>query len=304
MSCVAFFTPGYWRGQFWPAKWRFLAFWLGTYGAIWGLVEPMAYFFPDLKPPPNPWLWIFLATGPLHGLARVWPKCTVRSRIEGTDLFAEVHFGDVFNTTGALVVPCNTTFDIEIDIPGGFLVPTSVQGQFVAREFPGNVEELDHLVSRHLDALGRKGARKVETLTTGAKPGKLRRYKPGTIVPIIGPVSGRQYYLLAMSHVNSTGRAYTSIEVLRESLVGLWCEIPRTAPRADLVIPLLATNMGRLGNRRREIYQEILLTFLEAVRTGDSAFANKLTIVVYHKDAERLSLSVVELGQMLVYACR
>jgi hypothetical protein len=299
MNLTLLFTGSYWKQQFWPSRKRFLAYWLGTYGAVWGILEPIAYFFPDFRPTPNPWLWIIFAIGLLHGFYSVRPRWAVEARIAGSDIFAEVRVTDVFQSNSPLIVPCNTTFDI--DIGRDFLVPSSIQGQLVAKEFGGNASELDEVVSNELVLLDH---RRIETLDQGTKPGRLDRFQLGTIVRIKGPATGRTYYLLAMSHIGESGRAHCSLSDIRAALEDLWTELPKRGTRSDLMMPLLGTNMGRLSGTRKEIVSEILLTFVEKIRQGEPGCVNRLTVAIRNEDAEKYNLSIVELGRILRHLCR
>lgn len=287
-----------WRHELWPRRWAFVAYWFGTYGVAWAVLEPLAYFYPSLDLPASPWLWILLALGPVVALQRVWPKRSCAAPIAGVDCAVEVRIGDAFDQLGGVVIPCNRTFDIDID--GRFLVPHSLQGQLVATEFDDNIAALEAQVSRELDRLKE---RRDSAQALAFKPGKRRQYEFGTVVGVSGGRTGRRYYLVAMSTVNESGRAQCTASEIRQSLNEMWSEIGRRETRGNLVVPLMGTNMGRVAARRQEILGEILLSFVAAVRSGSTCLADRLTIVILPSDAVRYGIGIAEVEPLVRFAC-
>lgn len=194
------------------------------------------------------------------------------------DFNIEVKIADIFELTGAIVISTNTEF--EIDVAGGKISPASLQGQFTAKYFTGNQNELLKIIKTKLRAY---------------KKSKGKNYPYGTIVPIM--THGKMFYFTAMAEFNSNGNAFTSIDNIKLTLQNLWKYVKDSGELQELVIPLIGTGRGRLQVSRKRMISLISDSFIKASEI--SKFTEKLVIVVRPEDANNFGVNLYDIKDNL-----
>ena len=85
-------------------------------GVLWFVIQIANYFFSDLefvKKIPDYWEF-FLLFGIIVGLYKLCTQFKINKRIGGKDVDIEIKIGDIFRSNQAIVIGCNTTFDISL----------------------------------------------------------------------------------------------------------------------------------------------------------------------------------------------
>ena len=213
------------------------------------------------------------------------PVKKVRYKVPKKDLTFEVVIGNLFEMSGEIVISSNSTFDT--DIASGLIAANSLQGQFALQVFNGQTAEIDRQIEISLTG---------EPFTVEqSRPGKKKEYPIGTVARV--DADGKQFYLLAMSHMQSGGNAYSTTKILDEALEGLWKNLANKGERGDVVMPLIGTGRARVAVPRKKIIEKIAQSFAEA--SQDAVFSNKLTIVARPEDASKFSLNLFQVRDYL-----
>jgi len=266
---------------------------LGAFGVLWLLTEITSFFSEAAEI----WLaqhwWLFMILGIAYALYSNTPKTSFSHRLSGRDALIEVAVVDALGIPGALVVPCNTTFDTDL---GGLVERSpSVQGKVLSDEYQGNVDHLDFDIDQQLRAEGYLHE-EVEI----EKPGKKRKYEIGTVIQFRR--NDRLFYFLAHTHINESGRATGTVEELKTSLAKLWYYISEKGDKGDIVIPVLGTGHARIHLRREEVIRNIIDSFIASC--SEKNYCDKLTIAIYPQDVDRYNIDLMELDNYLEYSCK
>jgi len=153
--------------------------------------------------------------------------------------------------------------------------------------FKGNTQEIDRQISESL-----RGQTFKEVTN---KPGKHERYEIGTVAKVVA--NGKNFYFVAMSHMNEYGTAQSSLEYVDRALDHLWKYMSERGELGDLVVPLMGTGRGRIEMPRKKMIERIAQSFANASR--DKIFSNKLIIVVHPADVEKFGINLFEVRDYL-----
>lgn len=270
---------------------RAVAALLGSFGALWLLVEITTFYLS--KTPVPDWLrehwWLFALVGVAVAATKCWPQTSVSCKLNGRDVSVEIAVGDLFSFPGALIVASNTTFDTRVSTE--LIAANSIQGAFTTKYY-SNEAQLDAEL-----AVGLSTAPAVQL--DGPRKGKSHRYPVGTTVRL-NP-KGRTAYFVAISDINEHGVAEGTFEDLRISLAELWVFVGSRGLKETLVTPVLGTGYSRLTQTRAEVVREILTSFVAAC--SERVFSERLTIVLSPADMAKYDISLEELGTHLRYLC-
>ena len=272
---------------------RFIKCALTSFGAIWLVVEAASYFDASARcflSTKGEW---FVILGFLS--AAIWsrPKTVFSYQLNNRDVAIEVRISNAFQVLGDLVVPINTTFDTDFD--GKILQARSIQGEFTRRIYDSEVSHLDLDIENELAKENYSYDEPSEKTR-----GKKRQYPIGTVIQL--KKGGELFYLVTNSHINNHGVASTTIEDLSESLAKLWYYISEKGSKGDIVIPLLGTGKGRLGDKREDIFLEIIRSFIASCSSG--AYCDKLVVAIYPPDVTRHKIDLNNLKGFLEYSCK
>lgn len=217
------------------------------------------------------------------------PLSRVSYKIPQKDFAVEVLIGDLFKIPGEVIISTNSTFDT--DMSSGLIAVTSLQGQLATNYFNGQTTEIDHQIEKSLSR---------EQFTINDKrPGKKKEYPIGTVARV--SAHSKNFYLVAMSHMDENGNASSDLKMIDEALEKLWVNLASKAELGDIVMPLMGTGRGRVAYPRKKMIERIAQSFTDAC--SGRAFSNKLIIVVRPEDASKFSLNLFQvrdyLGQSL-----
>lgn len=157
--------------------------------------------------------------------------------------------------------------------------------------FNGQTKEIDRQIELSLQA--------DEFKINENRPGKKREYPIGTVARV--SQHGKNFYLVAMSHMGENRNAKSDLRIVDEALEKLWENLSSKAELGDIVMPLMGTGRGRVPYPRKKMIERIAQSFADAC--NQQAFSKKLVIVVRPEDASEFSLNLFQvrdyLGQSL-----
>jgi hypothetical protein len=217
------------------------------------------------------------------------PLSRVTYKIPQKDFAVEVLIGDLFKVPGEVVISTSSTFDT--DMASGLIAVSSLQGQLATNYFNGQTTEIDRQIELSLD--------KENFIVNEKRPGKKKEYPIGTVARVSS--HNKNFYLVAMSHMDENRNASSDLKMVDEALEKLWMNLAFKAEVGDIVMPLMGTGRGRVAYPRKKMIERIAQSFTDAC--SERAFSNKLIIVVRPEDASKFSLNLFQvrdyLGQSL-----
>jgi hypothetical protein len=179
-------------------------------------------------------LIILVVLALLYVLSTRRPLSRVSYKIPQKDFAVEVLIGDLFNIPGEVVISTSSTFDT--DMASGLIASSSLQGQLATNYFNGQTTEIDRQIEVSLER---------EQFTTNAKrPGKKKEYPIGTVARV--SAHSKNFYLVAMSHMEENKNAQSNLKMIDEALENLWVNLASKAEVGDIVMPLMGTGRGRV----------------------------------------------------------
>jgi len=213
------------------------------------------------------------------------PLSRVSYKIPSKDFSVEVRIGDLFNIPGEVIISTSSTFDT--DMASGLIAAASLQGQLATQYFNGQTTEIDRQIESSLVR---------ETFIVNEKrPGKKNEYPIGTVARV--NAHGKNFYLVAMSHMDEERNAQSSLKIVDEALEKLWLNLASKAEVGDIVMPLMGTGRGRVAYPRKKMIERIAQSFADAC--SERAFSNKLIIVVRAEEASKFSLNLFQVRDFL-----
>lgn len=217
------------------------------------------------------------------------PISRVCYKIPQRDFAVEVLIGDLFKIPGEVVISTSSTFDT--DMSSGLIAVTSLQGQLATNYFNGQTTEIDRQIEQSLS--------RDQFTVNDKRPGKKKEYPIGTVARV--SAHSKNFYLVAMSHMDESGNASSDLKMIDEALERLWANLASKAEIGDIVMPLMGTGRGRVAYPRKKMIERIAQSFTDAC--NQRAFSSKLIIVVRPDDASKFSLNLFQvrdyLGQSL-----
>lgn len=217
------------------------------------------------------------------------PLSRVTYKIPQKDFAVAVLIGDLFRIPGEVIVSTSSTFDT--DMASGLIAVSSLQGQLATNYFNGQTTEIDRQIEVSLA--------NESSIVNQKRPGKKKEYPIGTVARVSS--HGKNFYLVAMSHMDENGNAHSDLKMVDAALERLWVNLASKAEVGDIVMPLIGTGRGRVAYPRKKMIERIAQSFTDAC--SERAFSNKLIIVVRPEDASKFSLNLFQvrdyLGQSL-----
>jgi len=234
-------------------------------------------------------LIILVVLALMYVLSTRRPLSRVSFKIPQKDFAVEVLIGDLFKIPGEVIISTSSTFDT--DMSSGLIAVTSLQGQLATNYFNGQTAEIDRQIEGSLS--------RDQFTINDKRPGKKKEYPIGTVARVSG--HSKNFYLVAMSHMDENGNALSDLKLIDEALEKLWVNLASKAEIGDIVMPLMGTGRGRVAYPRKKMIERIAQSFTDAC--SERAFSNKLIIVVRPEDASKFSLNLFQvrdyLGQSL-----
>jgi len=234
-------------------------------------------------------LIILVVLALMYVLSTRRPLSRVSFKIPQKDFAVEVLIGDLFKIPGEVIISTSSTFDT--DMSSGLIAVTSLQGQLATNYFNGQTAEIDRQIEGSLS--------RDQFTINDKRPGKKKEYPIGTVARV--SAHSKNFYLVAMSHMDENGNALSDLKLIDEALEKLWVNLASKAEIGDIVMPLMGTGRGRVAYPRKKMIERIAQSFTDAC--SERAFSNKLIIVVRPEDASKFSLNLFQvrdyLGQSL-----
>ncbi|EJL63880.1 macro domain-containing protein [Flavobacterium sp. CF136] len=259
---------------------------IAVVGGAWSLVDILSsWHFVNKEKLPFWFLVCLFLSGLIVVIFTRRPVKKIKYKYPGQDLTIEVCIDDLFTVNGQKVISTNTTFDT--DMASGIISKKSLQGQFTQKYYPGDVPKLDKEIEDGLAGYSFTAIQK--------QAGKTKRYDFGTTVKL--RYADQFFYWFAMSDLNYSNNAKTTLKNVHQALDGLWEFIETKGEKQDIVIPLIGSGLGRLSIGRKKLIAIIAQSFLNA--SEDNIFSNKLIIVIHPSDVDKANLNLFEVKDLL-----
>lgn len=268
---------------------RFLIFFSSNFGAFWLFLEPASFFLPEkLKFGLSGYLSLALISL-TFAIIQNFPKISVSCKLSSPDTTIEIKVDDIFQEKGHLVIGFNDVFDTEL---GEIIRASSVQGQFLKREYKGNQDKLNSdigiALQEHIDR---------RKLDPDKKRGKAWRYPIGTTITL--GTYEKRYFLTAYGYMRNDLTVKSNPDYISISLDKLWQEVRRKCHGTDVAIPIIGSDLARSGLSRMQLSKLIITSFvLESKR---EFITSKLTLMIYPKDLD--SVDFYELQEFIKSIC-
>lgn len=265
-------SKAYWQYVF--ASWSGFKTVLAVFGTLYLVIESLDFFgvitrdvYGDLALPA-----IFAISIVVSVVVRR-PISEITVTIPNQDVHIQVVVGNLLEFCGgATMISTNTLF--ESDVAGGKIAPDSLQGQFTARFFTGNQGELVRQLRERLSDVGRDAP-----------------YPIGTTVEV--NTHGKTFYFTAMSVLNESGNASSTVDDVRNALEGLWRYVREQGELQAIAVPVVGTGRGRLQETRKRMVGLIAESFVRA--TEVQKFSDRLVIFVSPRDARKFRVNLYDI---------
>lgn len=221
----------------------------------------------------------------LCGALRAYPKGKTSREFRHPSFTVRVQQGSLFAENSHLVIGFTDTFDTD-STDADIISPRSIQAQFLATVYSGDLPALDRDLARALDL------RNIENLElrTEKPKGKLTRYPIGTVATL-GSHEAR-HFCVAYSRMGNNLVAQSDVDSLWHSLGQLWEAIAISGHRKRVSMPVIGSELARIDNLDYEsILKMLILSFV--ARSRKSLVAEELTLVLHPRDRERVNMNEV-----------
>ena len=222
-----------------------------------------------------------------YAVVRVVPRGPIRRQFHRPDFLIEIKPGDLFDERDAhLVIGFTDTFDTDTT-DDRIIHNSSVQAQFLHREFNASREALDAALAAALAEIKISE----EIPRQRKRHGKLDRYPVGTVAVLGEP--RRYFFCVAYSTMTDLLTAQSSGDLIWTSLSHLWAEIFAYTQRGRVAMPVIGSALARVDALDRAgLLKLVLLSFVAASR--NAVVTSALTIVVRPDEFAQLDRLEIE----------
>lgn len=183
--------------------------------------------------------------------------------------------GDIFNIPGWRVIAVDTSFSTKVN--DVIISKNSLHGQLVLNH--GDANSINDTVKKTAEEIGLK-----------PDENGSYRFKLGTMIPYESSKEKEQIYLMAaMTELNETYEAHTSMVQFEHTLMRMWKEISRIYAGNDIVLPLLGSGITRFDDNQDDP-RELLRCMLCTLNTSKVHLKSKITVAIYNDDKTQLPL--------------
>jgi len=251
-----------------------------VFGLAWLAVEPAGLFFPDQFD----WGWAgylgLVAGSGLVALFIARPPSSISRSLPPTNVRIDVRVGDLLDQRGNVILGAADTFDTAFE--DDIISPASVQGQLLTRTFAGNRAELDRQIEESV------GAGEHDDAKTFGKRG---RHPIGTVALV--RANGSRFFLAAFARMSPTLPAHvtSSADDLQVALARTWQKVNRAGQAEPVHVPVIGSNLGRIGLTKTLLIQMIVLSFIAATLRGGP---RHLTVWIREEDRREIDLTEID----------
>lgn len=262
---------------------------LSTFGLLWLFIEPAALFFPEKLN--IGWLGYFglAVLSFIFAIIQCRPRRAISKKLISPDSAIEIKIGDLFDEDGHLVIGFNDVFDTEL---GNIIRDSSVQGQFLTRVYRSERTRLDADIEVALQPYHTERQE-----DSGKSRGKTWRYPIGTVITISSP--NKCYFLTAYGYMNNNLNIQSNTDYIMTSLNKLWKEVRQKCQGTGVAIPIIGSDLARVGLSRTELAKFIITSFI--IETKRTFITRKLTVMIYPEDLD--SVDFYDLQEFLESVC-
>lgn len=192
----------------------------------------------------------------------------------------KVIVGDLFTQVGLKVIPFNEYFDTIVD--DRIISRSSLNGQFITREFPDDTRPLDEFIDKYSfadDEFCGEDADRPE--------GKTKRYRIGTLCV------KNDFVLAAFAKFDRSNRAVLTMPEYLEFLISFWDRINRVYAQKDVYVPIFGSGITRILGHKSILDEELLKIMIWTYRVSEMRFKHpaKLTIVIHSSKIDQVNLA-------------
>lgn len=202
----------------------------------------------------------------------------------------KIAFPKFNNKNKIIVIPVNTSFDTIVDedissVDKPLVSPNSIHGQWLKKIINSNktIEQLDQdieeqFIKRNIEPCANL-AQQVKTR------GKIACFKHGTVIALKGE-KNKTYFLLALSEFDSNNSAQCSKTELFDCIKSLIDFYNNHSQGFEIYVPLMGTNLSRVGLSHYEslkIIKSLFLLYSDSIK-------GTVNIVIYNKDKDKVSI--------------
>lgn len=215
-----------------------------------------------------------VAISGLYGIVCAWPRPIEQTYTSPNTKISLVE-GDLFDQPDHLVIGMSTTFDTRVP---HIVARNSVQGQFLDREYDGDLAALDAALDAALSDVAPVGS--ID------KPGRTTKFPFGTVATLKHHT--RCYFCVAYTEMNERNEARGSVDGVWRSLDRLWASISAHANGGAVSIPVIGGGQARLSQimPAQDSIRFIILSFIFASRR--EKICDELKIIVRPSDYKKL----------------
>jgi hypothetical protein len=255
---------------------------LGSFGFLWLLFEPLGLFFQSNMDFGWYGYGTLVCASLIVAVLHRFPRGAISCHLPSPDTTIEIRIGDLFDQPGHLVIGTSDVFDTEL---GDIIKPSSVQGQFLTRIYKDDQASLDKDIETALLDTGYQATEDLAKMR-----GKRMRYPVGTAVAL-GSIPTR-YFLTAYDRMGNDLRCTADANALWLSMNHLWEEIRIRGQGMNVVTPILGSDLARTGLPRMALIKLIVMSFI--IASKKQFIARKLTIVIHPNDVHAVNLYELE----------
>lgn len=227
------------------------------------------------------------------GVIRTLPRFTVSKRIAGIDVDVKVKIKNIFSSNEAIIVGCNTTFDVSVE--ENIIDEKSIQGQFMEQYCDGE-RELKEEIRQKLLELPPSNTRKREEKYSG----NLEEYVIGTTIVINN--KKRKAYFVAIARLNNYSAVITDERSFLDALPKMWSEIRSKGGMENLGCPILGSRFARLKLSKQRLLFELIRSFIIVTRS-DGKLAEEITFYISHDDFKKGHFNMEKIKEFLEHEC-
>jgi hypothetical protein len=262
---------------------------VSNFGFLWLLIEPTTLFLAEkLNLGWLGYLWLSIIALGIAIIQR-FPRTSVSRNLSSHDSEIEIKIGDIFEQTGNLVIGFNDVFDTEL---GEIIKPLSIQGQFLTKIYRSERSKLDEDIKTALEEY-----RDLAREENHKRKGKTWRYPIGTTIAL--GLSDRRYFLSAYGYMSNELVIKSNANYIWTALHKIWEQSHLKGHGTNLSIPIIGSDLARIGLSRMLLIKFIIISFIMASR--EKFITKKLSIIIYPQDLEHIDL--YELEEFLTSTC-